>query len=37
MIALVSCQASSLLDIGNQANGLGPVTMQEMVMSLAAR
>ena len=37
MIALVSCQASSLLDIGNQANGRGQflVTKQEMATKFA--
>ena len=39
MIALVSCQASSLLGIGNLANGRGqfPVTKQEMATNFAAR
>ena len=39
MIALVSRQASSLLDIGNQANGRGqfPVARQEMATKFAAR
>ena len=39
MIALVSCQASSLLGIGNYANGRGqfPVTKQEMATKSAAR
>ena len=39
MIALVSCQASSLLYIDNYANGWGqfPVTMQEMATKFGAR
>ena len=39
MIALVSYQASSLLDIGNQVNGRGqfPVTKQEMATKFGAR
>ena len=39
MIALVSCQVSSLLDAGNLANRWGqfPVTKQEMMTNFAAR